>query len=341
MPASEYEPWGPLGEPRVPAAGDLELEEWMNAVYELAVRNPAITRARLVASAIPPAIIELTTRELMSRGLLRPGGAPDSWEATPPDIALPAMAARLDRRAAKARAAAPDLARVFRDVRSRSDSDESFEVHNLRTLQELHNATSTVVAGATRELRMLRDASPRTAFEFALDLSVHRQRLVGSDGTPVRLRTTYDSQVLQLPRAGEVLQARAEAGEECRFMSGIPFSLIVADDAAAVVDLTSYDSSGMGSLLVKDRRLVLGLASLVESYWSLATPLSSDRQVEMDRRTRLLLSLMAAGATDATIAEQVGISQRTVERTVRALMHQLGAKTRFQAGVQAARRGWL
>jgi DNA-binding NarL/FixJ family response regulator len=60
-----------------------------------------------------------------------------------------------------------------------------------------------------------------------------------------------------------------------------------------------------------------------------------------DRRDRTILALMAAGATDATIARQTGISQRTVERRVRALMDQLGAGTRFQAGVQAARRGLI
>jgi DNA-binding NarL/FixJ family response regulator len=39
------------------------------------------------------------------------------------------------------------------------------------------------------------------------------------------------------------------------------------------------------------------------------------------------------------IARQVRISQRTVERRLRAIMDELGATTRFQAGVQAAKRG--
>ena len=48
--------------------------------------------------------------------------------------------------------------------------------------------------------------------------------------------------------------------------------------------------------------------------------------------------LLAGGATDETIARQLGLSTRTVERRVRAMLDQLGAETRFQAGVQAARR---
>ena len=59
------------------------------------------------------------------------------------------------------------------------------------------------------------------------------------------------------------------------------------------------------------------------------------------RRDQTILALLAAGAPDATIARQTGVSQRTVERRVRALMDRLGAGTRFQAGVQAARRGLI
>jgi len=50
---------------------------------------------------------------------------------------------------------------------------------------------------------------------------------------------------------------------------------------------------------------------------------------------------MAAGAPDASIARQAGVSQRTVERRLRSLMDRLGAETRFQAGVLAVHRGWL
>jgi DNA-binding NarL/FixJ family response regulator len=39
------------------------------------------------------------------------------------------------------------------------------------------------------------------------------------------------------------------------------------------------------------------------------------------------------------VARQLGISQRTVERDIRKMMDDLNATTRFQAGVQAARRG--
>jgi Response regulator containing a CheY-like receiver domain and an HTH DNA-binding domain len=63
--------------------------------------------------------------------------------------------------------------------------------------------------------------------------------------------------------------------------------------------------------------------------------------MHLDRRDAHILTLLSDGRSDATIARQSGVSLRTVERRVHALMDRLGAKTRFQAGAQAARRGWI
>ena len=54
-----------------------------------------------------------------------------------------------------------------------------------------------------------------------------------------------------------------------------------------------------------------------------------------------LLEQMLAGASDEQIARNLNIGLRTVRRRIAALMTDLGVDTRFQAGVEAARRGWL
>ena len=60
-----------------------------------------------------------------------------------------------------------------------------------------------------------------------------------------------------------------------------------------------------------------------------------------DSDTCELLTMLAAGMTDDGIARQLRVSARTVQRRVSELMEGLGARNRFQAGVQAARRGLL
>jgi DNA-binding NarL/FixJ family response regulator len=55
----------------------------------------------------------------------------------------------------------------------------------------------------------------------------------------------------------------------------------------------------------------------------------------------LLLLELAGGAKDEQIARALGMSVRTVRRRVADLMDELGADSRFQAGVEAVRRGWI
>jgi hypothetical protein len=50
---------------------------------------------------------------------------------------------------------------------------------------------------------------------------------------------------------------------------------------------------------------------------------------------------MAAGLTDEAAAKRLGVSLRTVRRQIQALMTRLQATSRFQAGHNAAQRGWL
>jgi DNA-binding NarL/FixJ family response regulator len=63
-----------------------------------------------------------------------------------------------------------------------------------------------------------------------------------------------------------------------------------------------------------------------------------DRLPELDAR---ILGLLLAGLTDHAVANQLGLSMRSVQRRIRALMDLVAAETRLQLGFHAARRGWL
>ena len=79
--------------------------------------------------------------------------------------------------------------------------------------------------------------------------------------------------------------------------------------------------------------------------WALAIPMPelpfSGEFPALRSPDRDILLLLAGGATDDKISRHLRISPRTTQRRVRALMEALGAQTRFQAGVQAARRRWI
>ncbi len=330
-----------------PIAGIGEAEEAYTRIYFAMLRHPAPTRASLVAQGIDGSLIDEVVPMLAAHGLLdtQAGG---EWTVHPPDVVLPAVAADLERRARSTRAAARELAAIYFAARSSAPRESPTEVRLLSTLHDIGAASSEIVGNVHKRVLVMRNVSPRTLQILRSPAHSHEQPTLGPDGREVETQAVYDTAVLDVEGALGVLQARIRGGEDSRLTFGVPFSCLVVDDAAAVVDVSHVDPSGRGSLLVRNAALVRALSDLVESYWDRGT--ATPRQGEadpsaistpIDRRDRTILTLLAAGAPDATIARQCGISQRTVERRIRALMDSLDASTRFQAGVQAARHGLI
>ena len=73
-----------------------------------------------------------------------------------------------------------------------------------------------------------------------------------------------------------------------------------------------------------------------------AMPITHTHQrQEIDEQENRILGLLSSGVSDSAIARQVDLSQRTVERRIKALMDRLGAQSRFQMGLLARERGWI
>ncbi len=154
-----------------------------------------------------------------------------------------------------------------------------------------------------------------------------------------RSRAIYPLRALH--EAPEVLHARAEQGEEVRVIDDLPTRMLVIRGTHVVLPepLGFRDEP---RLLVRQPAIVGALTLLFENYWKDATPLPGldPGRPRADLRSSLLRQL-AAGAKDEQIARTLGLSLRTVRRRVADLLIELGVDTRFQAGVEAARRGWL
>jgi LuxR family transcriptional regulator, transcriptional regulator of spore coat protein len=56
-------------------------------------------------------------------------------------------------------------------------------------------------------------------------------------------------------------------------------------------------------------------------------------KITLSDRERELISLLAQGHTDASAAEHLGISSRSVTNILRKLMNRLGVDNRFQLGL--------
>ena len=153
-----------------------------------------------------------------------------------------------------------------------------------------------------------------------------------------RSRAIYPVRALR--EAHDVLLARARAGEQLRVIPDLPTRMFVLGSTHAVV-LEPLGLADEPRILVRQRALVEALTMLFELMWVRAAPVPEMDfgEARPDLR-RFLLQQLAAGA-DEQIARKLGLSLRTVRRRVADLLIDLGFDTRFQAGVEAARRGWL
>ncbi|MGW2180341.1 helix-turn-helix transcriptional regulator [Streptomyces sp. NPDC001732] len=160
----------------------------------------------------------------------------------------------------------------------------------------------------------------------------------------IAYRVVYSVNILQDPKALEVAHECAARGEQARVFPDVALNLLVCDDRFAVVSVAAPNRTGHHSVVVQPSGLLDGLIGVFESYWQIAVPLRPAGETVTSEATpegRQLLSYLSTGLTDESIARELGVSERTVARRIARLQEMLGAKTRFQLGVQASRRGWL
>jgi DNA-binding CsgD family transcriptional regulator len=157
----------------------------------------------------------------------------------------------------------------------------------------------------------------------------------------LRYRAIYPDTARTTPTACRHLGAMSLAGVAVRTMPYIPMNALVIDGSIAVLPA----DTATGSVAVLRLTSVVTTAiELFERIWPDAVPLADDDlpdDTDLSGREQEMLRLLALGATDEVAAAQLGISVRTVRRMVAQIMNRLGARSRFQAGVKAADRGWL
>lgn len=160
-----------------------------------------------------------------------------------------------------------------------------------------------------------------------------------------RVRTVYPSHFANAPYVQEHLQELLALGSEVRLSPTVPLHIIVADGRIAVLPIDP-DEPQKGVILARGAALVRSYAALYEYCWHAASPVTPDHGVEppthaATEQQQTVVRLMATGIKDEQIARHLGISLRTLSRVTSEVMQQLGAESRFQAGVRALELGWL
>lgn len=162
----------------------------------------------------------------------------------------------------------------------------------------------------------------------------------------VRKRVVYERAALEEPdKVGTLLRGYG-AAEESRVVPKLPMKLFIADRRLGLV-LLGFDPDEPLELIVRPSLLLDGLVALFEAVWTTAVPMelggvaAGPNAPDVSAEQHQLLVLLAAGLKDEAISRHVGVGVRTVRRRISDMTNALGAATRFQAGIQVARRGWV
>jgi DNA-binding CsgD family transcriptional regulator len=255
--------------------------------------------------------------------------APDAWYATAPDIALEALVRAREAELTRLRGRVEELMRNYRQGRRAVGPDELIEV--VSGQEAIAACWRALQDSARTSLRVL-DKAPHILVASPADEAAVIRR-------GVAVQVIYEHTAVRDPERVATIREFMDIGEDCRMLATLPFKLALVDDRWALLPV-STGTALQTALVVRPCSLLDALSGLFALSWSQAMRVpraEAEGEPGAAGRRRELLTLLASGLTDESIARQLGISTRTVQRLIRDFMDSFGAQTRFQAGVHAAR----
>jgi sugar-specific transcriptional regulator TrmB/DNA-binding CsgD family transcriptional regulator len=295
------------------------------------------------ASDLDDALLDLTGTVgdalggLVQAGLARRSGSDHTrYLPVPPDAGLEALTLRRESELKQARIEVLNAYDEFRRT-----------VHNESTTHLIEVVTGTAIV---ERIHQIKDSAQREI--LAIDSPPY---YLGAGPNAVEIeqlnrgvayRVVYSPESVEVPGyLTENILPCVEAGEQARVLPDVPAKLTIIDGSIAFVSMSVRDTDVNRSLLIiRPSSLLTALIGMFELCWRNALPLHASAGAEDDRLEpieRRLLSLLATGAADDTIARTLGISRRTFFRYLERLMNRTGASTRFQLALHAARENWL
>ncbi|MFB7736129.1 helix-turn-helix domain-containing protein [Streptomyces sp. NPDC056112] len=322
--------------------GAIGLDEIQESVYRALVAVGAAEVSDLAHRlALPEPDTERALRRLEQTGLAAQSSSRvDRWVAALPAVALGALLTQQRHELEQAELAAAMLAEEYRAEATDSAVHDLVEV--VTGASAVAHRFFQLQLGATSEVCALVTGKP-VAVSGMENEAEERAATRG-----VSYRVVVEREVLSLPSGIMELSAALSRDEQCRVVDRVPTKLVVADGALAMVPLTGRGAEP-AALVVHASGLLESLMGLFEAVWREAMPIrlggsgrpeeeESNRPDAMDLE---VLSLLLAGLTDASVAKQLDLGLRTVQRRVKGLMELTGVSTRLQLGWHAYERGWV
>ena len=315
------------------------LSEEESRLYRALLRHPSASVTDLAREiGMPDGRAADVLASLEQRGLAgRQGSDAARAVAAPPGIAVRALLAEQERRMDAVRAELVELESIYADgVTARRVP----EVVDLVVGGDAVRQRFAQLQAASREqVRALVRAD--TPFVSAEENAEEERALLRG----VQYRVIVESDLLDSPGFLDAAREAYAVGERVRMAPTLPTRMLIVDDDLGLLPMRRAPEETYGALLVHPSSLLDLLIETFEQIWASAEllnePHAADTTTQLEPLDRSLLSLLIVGLTDTRIAGQLGISPRTVQRRVSALMDLTRVANRFQLGAEAVRRGWV
>lgn len=307
------------------------------AAYELLVERQRATARQLSAAWRHPESLAEILSALEAKGLvIKDAERADLYTAVSPRTALDALLWTRGRELEEAAAYVADLVTRHGDRGTGSGTPSLVEV--VTGHRAVRQRLTQLERGSRREMCSLHSLAGGDGAGVSLDVRGLVER-------EISVRTVYDRRSIELPEGFPRIERAIDAGERAR-VGAVPTTLLVVDGRLAFLPLQRQQAAVEAAMVVHPSGLLDALVALFDELWRRAVPLptvSNDAGREPATRPRStgeerLIALLLSGLTDQAIGRQLGVGHRTVQRRVAALAGDLGAHSRFQAGVQVALR---
>jgi DNA-binding CsgD family transcriptional regulator/sugar-specific transcriptional regulator TrmB len=223
-------------------------------------------------------------------------------------------------------------------ARNWSRSDDGVEC--LTGVDAVRNRLSELSQQARCEVKSFMPGGALSAAALASSRPLDEQSIRSG----VRMYTVYLDSVRNDLATTEYAAWFNSIGGETRTTPSLPMRMIICDGTTAVIPV-NQEASREGAFVIHYKSMVRALEELFDVVWEQATPLGGPHPLQADDkptpRELTLLKMLEQGMTDERMARRMGVSLRTIRRNMADLLQRLNAQSRFQAGVEATRRGWM
>ncbi|WP_433890808.1 LuxR C-terminal-related transcriptional regulator [Streptomyces sp. CA-111067] len=323
----------------------LGLDTASEAVYRILLAHPQHGVSAIgTATGLPEDDVRTALDTLSELALTRPSHEDDGQlRAVPPELGMEILLARQQaelaaqqQRLEASRATAAQLIAEYADLRPRAASPG---VEQLVGLDQIRDRLATLTREVTTEVMTFAAGGAHTQRGIDAARPLDQQLL----GRGVKIRTVYQDSVRNHPPTIGYVEWLTTQGAEVRTVPTLPTRMIVIDHRRAVIPVSSDDTAA-GAVVLTGQGTLTALCALFDSVWAGAQPLGpppAPADNGLTAQSMAVLTLLAEGHTDESIAKRLAVSPRTARRLATDLIERLGARSRFQAGVKAVQRHWL